>query len=152
MTTSDSIPEEHRIALSAAFQLLRREDRFEREIRARLTTRGFENSVDFVVEYLKRKRMIDDPRVVRSVILFEQEKGDKGIERIRYELINRGASKELVDAELEGVDLSRITASIDTLVSRKLRRGDSREKAGRFLVQRGFSEDEIEAALNRFYS
>ena len=152
MTQANPIPEEHRAALSAALQLLRREDRFEREIRARLNTRGFGESADFVVEYLKQKRMIDDPRVVRSVILFEQEQGAKGIERIRYELINRGADPEMVEIELNGVDLTKITATIDTLVSRKLRRGDSREKAGRFLVGRGFNEDEIESALNRFYN
>jgi SOS response regulatory protein OraA/RecX len=74
-----------------------------------------------------------------------------GIEKLRAELERRGAPENIVEeclAELSPDDQKQ--GMLDAL-SAKFKPTDDRARAGRFLLSRGFAEDEIESALDDFF-
>jgi len=74
-----------------------------------------------------------------------------GVDKLRAELNRRGAPEEIIDeclAQLSPTDQRR--AMLDAL-SAKFKPTDNRVRGARFLLGRGFAEDEIEGALDDFF-
>ena len=135
-------------ALNDAIEYLERSDRFESEVRDRLETKGGTEHVDEVIERLKQRGFIDDERALSSAIEVAERTGKKGPERLRPELLRRGANPEMLDAALAAMDP---TKAINLLVEEKVEKGDPPAKIARFLSSRGFSEEQVEAAIGRFF-
>lgn len=74
-----------------------------------------------------------------------------GKEKIRAELVKRGAPEETIESHLAAILDDEEAEGIDELLTSKYRPTDSREKAGRFLYGRGYVEEQIEPALDRFF-
>ena len=140
----------YRQALDLALRKLKTKDRFESEIRLFLAEFPTE-STDRVIRFLKDRRIIDDTKTTLNLIERYSGKRAVGSEKLRAELIERGAPEETVDAAL-GELLNEDRQRMYEALTAKFSPGDnSRAKAARFLFSRGFPEDEIEGALDRFF-
>jgi regulatory protein len=129
--------------------LLSKRERSEQQIRQELGRSGFgEGIVDAVVERLRERRLVDDVRFAESVVRGRSAKG-VGLDRIREELSRLG----IAEPTIEGATIE-IAANQSELAAGALRirlrksRSSSRLSAWRFLVSRGFSEEESERAVS----
>ena len=136
---------------TAALALLAGRDFARRELCARLIRRGYsEQTVEAVVERLAAERLQDEGRFSEQFVARQAGRG-QGPVRIRMELRERGVA----DAEAEAA-LTASDADWAALARQQRQRRfpgapptDFRERAkqARFLQYRGFSGDQIRAAL-----
>lgn len=136
-------------ALELALRKLRSRDRFEKEVRVFLSE-FTPDTVDRVIEFLKDRRIIDDTKTTQTLIERHTGKRLVGIERLRAELMERGAPEETIDAVLGASNSDERLKMLEAL-SAKFTPADSRVKAARFLFSRGFPDEEIESVLDRFF-
>ncbi|HKE96552.1 MAG TPA: regulatory protein RecX [Povalibacter sp.] len=130
--------------------LARREHSVE-ELRRKLEGRGHpQAAIDAVLTRLQAKRLVSDDRFVSSFIHHHAQRGQGPI-RIRAELRQQGISAESIDAALERAAIDW-TSQAHTARQRKFRASlplalPERAKQARFLQYRGFTSDQIRAAL-----
>ncbi len=136
-------------ALKLALKKIGTKDRFESEVHAFLADFPSDTS-ERVIEFLKERRIINDTRTIQNLLERYSGKRSIGIEKLRAELLERGAPEETIEAVLIQHAHGESQRLSDVL-SAKFKPSDSRAKAGRFLFSRGFSEDAIESALDRFF-
>ncbi len=151
--SSDAAPagqDSYRQALEQALRKLKTKDRFEAEIRGSLAEFPAP-VVDRVIAFLKGRRIIDDSKSI--VNLVERHSGKRAIslERLRAELIERGAPEETIGAALADIGGDERRRMLEALAGKFSPAGGSRAKAARFLWSRGFAEDDIEVVLDRFF-
>jgi regulatory protein len=136
---------------TAALRLLAGRDFARRELAARLRRRGYpEATVDAVVDRLAAERLQDEVRFTEQFVARQAGRGH-GPARIRMELRERGVPDTETEAALEasGVDWASLAR---TQRQRRFpgpppREFRERAKQARFLQYRGFSADQIRAAL-----
>jgi regulatory protein len=142
---------DERAVRTAALRLLAGRDFARRELVTRLLRRGFpEDTVQAVVERLAAERLQDESRFTGQFVARQAGRGHGPI-RIRLELLERGVPEDKAESALEssGVDW----AAVARLQRQRRFAGapprDFRERAkqARFLQYRGFSADQIRAAL-----
>ncbi|MBN9503047.1 MAG: hypothetical protein BGO01_10915 [Armatimonadetes bacterium 55-13] len=139
-------------ALEAALRALRTTDRFETEIRQTLESKGFESKdIDQVTQHLIRRKLLDDRRTTLNLIERKSGRRAIGIEKLRAELLSRGAPEEIVEESLANLSWEDQRRAMRDALSSKFKPTDNRAKAARFLLGRGFAEDEIEGALDEFF-
>jgi regulatory protein len=149
----DSGPPEgdERAVRTAALAQLARRDFGRAELRERLVRKGCAPAiVDAVLGQLEAERLLSDARYVESAVRAHAGRGH-GPVRVRAELRQRGLEAQLVDAGLRESDVDWAALAV------RLRRrrfgaalpGDARERAkqARFLQYRGFTAEQIRAAL-----
>ena len=149
--SGDEVPPEHREALAIALAKLRGRGRFEGEIRHALESKGYEASADWVCEWLRERRIIDDPSLAKRLAESRTGKRAIGNERIRAELMKRGAPEETVERVLAAERTEDRTKDMLAVLSGRFRASDARAKGARFLLSRGFGAEEIEGALDQFF-
>jgi len=136
-----------------AMDCLARREYGRKELGAKLVSGGFDEPTALsAVAQLAVDGLQDDRRFVDSFIQSRMQQG-KGPVRIRLELTRRGVDETLVDEVLHDRD-DDWRSLAKTLRQRKYGSNpprDFREKAGqmRFLQYRGFTQDQIQAALGR---
>ena len=137
----------------AAVRLLARREHSTEELRRKLESKGHPSDVVAgVVEKLAAKRLVSDDRFLASFIHHHARRG-QGPVRIRAELRQQGIAAERIEQELDQapVDWNRLAGEVRR---RKFgatapRTAPERAKQARFLQYRGFSTDQIRAALSR---
>jgi regulatory protein len=155
---SDLTPEERAarsvdaraIRLAAMEALARREHSLE-DLRRKLIDKGFEaESVGTVLEALAAKGLVSNARFTSSFVSYHAGRG-QGPARIRAELRMKGISDAEIAAALASADAD--WTALACAVRRK-RFGPQaphapreRAKQARFLQYRGFSADQVRAAL-----
>ncbi len=140
----------YREALELALRKLKTKDRFESEVRLFLAEYPTQ-AVDHVITFLKERRIIDDTKT--TIHLIERYSGKRaiGLEKLRAELLERGAPEETISVVLgEFLDEERQRMQ-DALTAKFSPEHSTRAQAARFLYSRGFDEEEIEGALDRFF-
>jgi regulatory protein len=141
----------------AALDLLARREQSAAELRGKLCRRFGEGgevvaAVDRVIERLQAEQLQSDARFAEHFVRYRRTTGH-GPLRIRQELNHRGIADELRDAVLDPRDPDWIDLACE--VHRKrfehTAPAGSREQArqARFLQQRGFSHEQVRAALRR---
>ena len=135
--------------MELALRKLKTKDRYEAEVRSFLSEFD-EDTVERVIRFLIDRRIIDDTKTTQN--LTERNTGKRlvSLEKLRAELLERGAPEETLDAVI-GQDFENKCSGMLDLLARKFSPTDSRAKAARFLYSRGFSEEEIESVLDRFF-
>lgn len=120
------------------------------DVRRKLQTRHFESGpIDAVIGRLTERGMLSDDRFVAAFIRQHSQKGH-GPGRIRGELRQRGVASEVIEGHLRTteVDWDAIATQVR---ERKFRASpDSRAeraKQSRFLQYRGFTTEQIRAAM-----
>ena len=145
MRTSRTKNAKSESALEFALRFVKTRDRFESEVRSRLAEAGYET--ESAIERLKSQGILNDVRTVDAYVTAYADR--RGAERIRADLVSRGAPPEVVDARLAALDT---TATAQSLARARMAKGEPRPKVGRFLAGRGFNEEEIESVLDRLFS
>ena len=144
-------PDDESGARLAALRLLNRRDYCAAELAARLVERGVDESAAArVVQALGRERMVDDARYAEHYVAWHAGRGQGPI-RIAHELKELGVAPALVD---EAVQATSSDWRARCARVRRRRFGDEapaewkeRARQARFLQYRGFSADQVRAAL-----
>ena len=142
---------DERTVRTAALACLARRDYGEAELGERLRSRGYPAGlVATVVAALAAEKLLSDERFVEQFVAMHAARGH-GPVRVRAELRERGVEAPAIEAALEQSPADWIA------LARKARQrkfgaavpGDFRERAkqARFLQYRGFSAEQIRAAL-----
>ena len=136
-----------------ALELLSRRPHSRRELKDKLLRRGVsEEDAEDCVAWLSERGFLDDGEYAGAVARHYAAKG-YGTGRVRSELQRRGIDRELAADTLS--DLPDNSGKIDAFLARKLTDANDREavrKVSAALFRRGFSWEEIRAALRRFDS
>lgn len=139
---------------SHALNLLSFRQRSEKEIYIALNRKGYEESyINYAIEYLKERKYLDDTAFATSFILDKQNLNKFGSKRIKYELYNKGISKEIVEETLNIDPQEEYEAALE-LATKKLNscKGDDRNsiyrKVGGLLQRKGYSYDIVSKILN----
>ena len=136
-----------------ALEMLSRRPYSRRELKDKLLRRGTdEQSVDECISWLDEHGFLDDGEYAGAVARHYSAKG-YGAGRVKTELRRRGIERELADETL--AELPENTDKIDAYIARRLsdpKDRDSVRKIGAALYRRGYSWEEIRAALRRFNS
>jgi regulatory protein len=135
----------------AALRLLNRRDYCAAELAARLVERGAAAPLAAeVVAGLGRERLVDDARYAENFVAWHAGRGQGPI-RIAHELKELGVAVALVE---EAVNASSTDWKARCAKVRRRRFGDEpptewkeRARQARFLQYRGFSADQVRAAL-----
>lgn len=134
-----------------ALEMLSRRPYSRRELKDKLLRRGTdEQSVEDCIAWLDEHGFLDDGEYAGAVARHYTAKG-YGAARVKSELRRRGIERELADETLEA--LPENTEKIDAYIARRLsdpKDRDSVRKIGAALFRRGYSWEEIRAALRRF--
>jgi regulatory protein len=134
----------------AAMRMLAGRELSAGDIRRKLKEKRFESApVELVIERLQAKGMLSDDRFVGAFIRQHSLRGH-GPGRIRVELRQRGVAPETIDSQLRSaeVDWDAIATQVRERKFRAVpRSGAERAKQSRFLQYRGFSTEQIRAAM-----
>ena len=149
--TSPADAGEVRSVRTAALGLLAGRDFSRNELTERLLRKGHDASlVQAVVSALVQEGLLHEDRYVEQFITHHAGRG-QGPQRIRMELRQRGVDAEAVQSGLDSTETDWLRAARE---ARRRKFGvslprDYRERAkqARFLQYRGFSSDQIRAAL-----
>ncbi|HLS79827.1 MAG TPA: regulatory protein RecX [Steroidobacter sp.] len=136
---------------TAAVRLLARREYSSEELRRKLLARGGDpDKVQTVLDKLSATRMLSDQRYAASFVHHHTSRG-QGPVRIRAELRQQGVNETLIEKQVDeaGADWATLAAQV-----RRRRFGDAlprdareRAKQARFLQYRGFTAEQIRAAL-----
>jgi len=140
----------YRKALDLALRKLKTKDRFESEVRLFLADFPTQTT-DRVIRFLKDRRIIDDTKTTLNLVERYSGKRSIGTEKLRAELLERGAPEETIDAVLGELFDEERQRMLEALTAKFTPADGSRAKAARFLFSRGFPEEEIESVLDRFF-
>lgn len=144
-------PDDESGARLVALRLLNRRDFCAAELKARLLERGADEAVAVkVVADLGRERMVDDARYAEHYVAWHAGRGQGPI-RVTHELKELGVAPALVE---QAVDAGSPEWRSRCAKVRRRRFGDEpptewkeRARQARFLQYRGFSGDQVRAAL-----
>ena len=136
-----------------ALEMLSRRPYSRRELKDKLLRRGTdEQSAEDCIAWLDEHGFLDDGEYAGAVARHYSAKG-YGAGRVKSELRRRGIERELAEETL--AELPENTEKIDAYIARRLsdpKDRDSVRKIGAALFRRGYSWEEIRAALRRFDS
>lgn len=106
---------------------------------------------DAAVEHLARKGLVNDERCSESLRRRYEGRKAAGPGKLAALLRERGASEEFIDGFFAASrDADLLEPMLEALRTKFAPNGD-RAKAARFLLSRGFDEDNLESALDRFF-
>ena len=140
-----------RPARDAALRLLARREHSLRELRTKLSSRGYEEAeIGRTLDQLARRDLVSDERFTEAFLRSRLERG-QGPLKIRAQLRQRGVAAGLIDAALgeAGVDWNRRAAAVRSGRFGEAPPADRNEMArqARFLRGRGFSEAQVVRAV-----
>lgn len=152
MTDPAPIPTgEASLALAEALRRLESAERTVAELRTSLLKNHPPEAVEQALAWLSARKLLSDDRAAETTVrprsVGRRAEGDA---RLRQRLESRGASPEAIEAALSAVP-DEDQRMQEALAAKFRPDGGQRAKAGRFLLSRGFDEDSVESALNRFF-
>lgn len=144
--------EDYKKALDYSFLLLKHRARSRGEIIDRLRKRKFSLSViNSVLDSLQQSGYVDDDDFAASFVREKLGKGF-GLKRISFDLKRLKLSDEVIDKSFSAIDRSSYLNGLSQLANERFRRyqgsKDLYGKVFRYLVQRGFSPDEIRKVID----
>jgi regulatory protein len=151
---AQAAPDDPQAARLAALKLLNRRDYGARELVSRLVARGFgTKTADAAVTALAAEKLVDDSRYALHFVAYHANRG-RGPIGIAYKLREAGVSPDEIAAavDADSADWRKRCAEV-----RRKRFGAKlpgtwieRGRQARFLSQRGFSAEQIRAAVGQF--
>jgi len=134
MALSPERAESEDAAKEAALRILARGPRTEREVRERLTGRGFlEDAVERAIERLRRVSLLDDRAFARSFLRTELSRTPQGMRLLRMKLRRKGLSDSLLG------ELDRLVDEDPDLAGRSLTSEEGRAAAGLAQIRRRYA-------------
>jgi regulatory protein len=134
-----------------ALDLLSRREHSQKEVTLKLQKK-FKNSEEIyeVIEKLVANNIINDTRFTEHYINLRKRRGF-GSKKISYELLSKGINESIIDSTLSNMDDWKELAKKE--FNKKYKDGPSddfkiRSKQKNFLLNRGFSFEEIESVFS----
>ena len=145
-------------ALELALFYLSRKSRAQKEIELKLERKGFaKKEISSVVGQLKDWNFLNDLEFAKGFVRQAKLGKPKGVRRIRFELVQKGVGKELIERALEEEkfreDESGLIESALKSYSAKIRhlpRAKQYNRTIAYLLRRGFSYEEAKKAVGKF--
>jgi len=149
LSSTDKIPDQS--PRNKALDLLSRREHSVAELRAKLVMRDFDPSaIDVAIDTLVQDGLLSDDRFAAAFVASRIRKGQGPI-KIHGELKQRGVADELIAKHLKQADVNwvQLARSVQHRKYGATRSTEYREQArqSRFLQQRGFSGEQIRAAI-----
>lgn len=145
-----STASERALAREKALELVSRRLMSGKELADKLLQRGMsKETADYCVDWLRENGFLDDEHYALALARHYAEKG-YGAGRVRSELQRRGIPRELWERAVSA--MPEADDRIDKLIRAKLKDPNDREqisKVSNALYRRGYSWDEIRAAMSR---
>ena len=139
------------MALPEALRRLKDAERTAAELRTMLQKSHPPEEVEAALAYLSARRLLSDDRAAEATVRPRAAgRRAEGDARLRERLERRGASDEAVEKALADVP-DEAQRMREALAARFRPEEGQRARAGRFLLSRGFDEDAVDGALDRFF-
>ncbi len=145
--------EEGKKACEKAVYYLQFSGKTESELRKKLAEQEFSPaSVDYAIEFVKRRRYLDDEDYARRFV--EKNGHKKSKKQMIFDLTQKGVSREILDLVFEDMDVDE-EAQILTILDKRGYSGEDatreeKQKISAYLARKGFSYDAIQSALNQY--
>ncbi|MBQ7295696.1 MAG: regulatory protein RecX [Clostridia bacterium] len=140
-----------RRAYNYAVSLLARRDHSERELKDKLSLKGYKEGAEEAVEKLKKGGYVDDSRFARLYVRELQTLKKYGKRRIEQELFRKGVDRDIIREVLDETEFDE--DELVRLIERKYARylGDEKgvKKTINALLRLGYSYSEIRDALRQ---
>ena len=145
--------EEQNKVINSALSILSYRQRSINEIYTKLISKGYEEEyVLNAIEYCKDKKYLDDRMYTESFIKEKTNLNKYGPVKIRYDLIRKGISKDIID-EVFDIDFNEEYSRAYELAQKKIKsyknndRNAIYRKLGGFLQRKGYSYDVVVKVL-----
>lgn len=146
--------EEQRKVINNALNLISYRQRSIKEIRQNLTMKGYEDIyIEKAIEYCKGQNYLNDEDFADSFIKDKQNLNKYGSKRIKYELINKGVSKNVIEKVLQ-IDPEDEYCTALELAEKRMNsyngqdRNSIYRKLGGFLQRKGYPFDIVKKVLD----
>jgi len=146
--------EEQMKTTNYALKLLSYNRKTEKGMYDALKKKGFdEDFIDNTLDFLKENKYIDDLEYAKSFIRDKQNINKYGSNRIKYELIKKGISKEIIELTLntDSEEEYRVAYELSIKKLKSYRKEDKHavyRKLGGFLQRKGYSYETITKILD----
>lgn len=145
--------EEQQKVTNHALNLLSYRQRSEKELYRALSKKGYEDDyISHTFDFLREYNLLDDIAFSNSFIIDKQNLNKFGSIRIKYELMNKGISKDVIEKTLD-IDPELEYETAMDLATKKLRtytkedKNATYRKIAGFLQRKGYSFDIISKIL-----
>ena len=141
-----------------ALKVIGFKDRTEKEIREKLTQKGYDEIIiEDETEFLKNYGFINDSRYAERFTHDAINIKKWGKARIKTELLRKGIDREIIENTIEDIFSELDDDRIFTEMQKRFKNSDfsnikERTRIFNFYLRRGFSPDEIKGAMNRMCS
>ncbi|AGF57932.1 recombination regulator RecX [Clostridium saccharoperbutylacetonicum] len=132
----------------SALRIVERNYKTEKQVREKLKLKGYEeNAIDYSIEFLKEYNFINDNYYASAFI--NDKSNSMGSQKIKYNLIQKGVSKEIIEEALANVNKENerdiaLEIAKKKLVVIKKKENDNYKISGklyRYLISKGYEMD-----------
>ena len=140
-------------ACEKGLKYLSKAQKTEKEVKTYLKGKGFDDdTVFYAIEKLKKYDYINDELYAKNFVKYKSKTDGK--KKIEYELKNKGISDKIIQNTLDSFVFDENV--LENILEKYLKNKDldikTKQKAYRFLMSKGFANDEIMQALNKFFN
>ena len=142
-------------AKNKALNILSKADQSEKKIREKLSTDFEENTIDKVIEFLKRNNFINDNLLAQKIVNTNLNLNKCGKNRIKQNLYNKGIDSSTINKAINDIDNEAEFENAMYLAKKRYERiknEDKRkiyQKLSQHLAYKGFNYDIIKRVLNK---
>lgn len=142
-------------AKNKALNILSKADQSEKKIREKLSTDFEENTIDKVIEFLKRNNFINDNLLAQKIVNTNLNLNKCGKNRIKQNLYNKGIDSSAINKAISDIDSEAEFENAMYLAKKRYERiknEDKRKiyhKLSQHLAYKGFNYDIIKRVLNK---
>ncbi|EKQ56244.1 MAG: hypothetical protein A370_02135 [Clostridium sp. Maddingley MBC34-26] len=143
----------------AGLRIIERTYKTEKELREKLKLKGYEdNAVDYCIDFLKKYNYINDTNYSKAFI--NDKLNSMGSQKIRYALIQKGISREIIDEELTNLSTENekiVAFNIGKKKYNSIIKNETDEykisgKLYRYLISKGYSIDITNSVVKEIMS
>ncbi|MFW6019016.1 MAG: regulatory protein RecX [Bacteroidales bacterium] len=142
-------------ALSRAMRYCAYQERSTGDVLWKLNDWGLvdDGAIFWVIDNLKKEKFLDDQRFAAIFANSKLNQNQWGKNKIKYALREKSVPEPYIDQALGQLPQDKYTAVLKKLADEKakktgLKTREQRAKVNRFLLQRGFEQEEINKAIN----
>lgn len=141
---------------NSALKIIERTYKSEKELYDKLIEKGYdEQTIEITMDFLKKYNFLDDLTFTKMYI--KDKIKTQGKNKIRFALIKKGISEEIINSVLEEFNTENQNDTIIALAEKKYKtlqknEQDSRKlykKLADFLIRKGFQWEEVKPALKQ---
>lgn len=139
---------------NSAIRIIERNHKTEKEIRNKLIEKGYnENTINNAIDFLKRYNFLNDNTYTKMYV--RDKLNSQGSNKIKYALMKKGISREMIEEELENIDKDdekkvAMELAKKKLTSIKKSENDKYKISGklyRFLISKGYNYDIVKETV-----